>query len=332
MSSHIGAVSLGLFSVAAINSIYNTIAQVVGRAKMDPIIFSTYRDLAATPVLFCAAVVAKDQVLMPRSREDGIRLAVQGGLGIFANQLLFLVGVGLTSSTVGAICNLTVPIFSAVVGSALGLEEPSLRTAVGLALVVVGACVMKMQGTGAVIDGHGWTGIVLLLIGAFASAVYYWIQKKTLAKYTTAFVVAWEYAFGFAFMAVAATFKLFLYDKSFDPSMFALQGKTAYAALAFSVVFNSILKYWLNASCNRAVSATVLTAWSTLTLPLTAALSVLLLDGEVTRAEIFGCIPILIGIAIVSSRRPKDAAVEESAWDRPYRMLTGASADVDEGL
>ncbi len=327
MSSHIGAVSLGLFSVAAINSIYNTIAQVVGRAKMDPIIFSTYRDLAATPVLFCAAVVAKDQVLMPRSREDGIRLAVQGGLGIFANQLLFLVGVGLTSSTVGAICNLTVPIFSAVVGSALGLEEPSLRTAVGLALVVVGACVMKMQGTGAVIDGHGWTGIVLLLIGAFASAVYYWIQKTTLAKYTTAFVVAWEYAFGFAFMAVAAAFKLFLYDKSFDPSMFALQGKTAYAALAFSVVFNSILKYWLNASCNRAVSATVLTAWSTLTLPLTAALSVLLLDGEVTRAEIFGCIPILIGIAIVSSRRPKDAAVEESAWDRPYRMLTGAGAD-----
>ncbi len=98
-------VQAGLFSVALINSIYNLIAEVIGKrsqAGIDPIVFSLYRDAAAAPILYALTLSSqsKKEPRVPK-RAHVWRLALQGFLGIFLNQILFLVGVRLTNGTIG---------------------------------------------------------------------------------------------------------------------------------------------------------------------------------------------------------------------------------------
>ena len=131
-------VQAGLLSVAAINAVYNVIAQSLGRGTqgVDFVVFSAYRDACAAPILYVAALYAQKRrlegpaggvLLWPETRSDAARLALQGLLGIYLNQLLFLFGVQLTNGTTGSICNLTLPAFAAAIGVCTGKEKFKVR-------------------------------------------------------------------------------------------------------------------------------------------------------------------------------------------------------------
>ena len=153
-------VQAGLLSVAAINAIYNVVAQVIGRSSLDPIVFSTYRDFAAAPILFVLALpgvvdryvgqgpagqTAAGRGLWPKTRSDLFRMAVQGALGVYANQILFLFGVELTDATTGSVCNLTLPVFAAAIGMCTGRESFRWQTILGLCFCLAGALLMKLE-------------------------------------------------------------------------------------------------------------------------------------------------------------------------------------------
>lgn len=226
---------------------------------IDPIVFSTYRDAAAAPILYCLALSQGKERLHPK-REDVPRIALQGFLGIYLNQILFLIGVQLTNGTIGSICNLTLPIFAATIGVYLKLEKFKWQTGLGIFFCIFGALFMVVGkgGHNAQSRENSFLGISILLIGSFCSALYYIIQKKSLTKYSAVFVTAWEYIFGLGFMLLSAI----LFAER-DPESWKTS-KIGLVALAFTVVFNSVAKYLLNSICNKYVTATVLTAWSTL--------------------------------------------------------------------
>ena len=151
-------VQAGLLSVAAINAIYNVVAQVIGRSSLDPVWFSTYRDFAAAPILFVLALpgvgyvgqgpagqTAAGRGLWPKTRSDLFRMAVQGALGVYANQILFLFGVELTDATTGSVCNLTLPVFAAAIGMCTGRESFRWQTILGLCFCLAGALLMKLE-------------------------------------------------------------------------------------------------------------------------------------------------------------------------------------------
>eukprot|EP00959_Pyramimonas_sp_CCMP1952_P167697 3504913-Pyramimonas_sp.AAC.1 len=77
----------------------------------DPIVFSVYRDLAAAPILSGGAWML-DGLRTP-NREDVPRIVAQGFLGVFCNQILFLVGLQMTNANVASIVNLLLPVFAA---------------------------------------------------------------------------------------------------------------------------------------------------------------------------------------------------------------------------
>lgn len=75
--SQAAVVQFGLCFGQLINSVYNVLAQVVSKDGAHPIVFSLYRDVIATPILFAAAWYFDGGVRWPR-QEDVPRVVAQG--------------------------------------------------------------------------------------------------------------------------------------------------------------------------------------------------------------------------------------------------------------
>ena len=76
----------------------------------------------------------------------------------------------------------------------------------------------------------------------------------------------------------------------------------------------SVAKYLLNTICNKYVSATVLTAWSTVVPVFTGILSFILLKAPF-QVSYLGSIPVVLGIYMVTMSREADTGSEK------YRSL-----------
>jgi drug/metabolite transporter (DMT)-like permease len=194
-------VQVGLLTAQLINAAYNVMAQhMLTKDGADPLVFSVYRDLAAAPLLSMAAVGLEGSRMPAVAHLP--RIAAQGFLGVFCNQVLFLVGVQMTNATVASIVNLTLPVFAAVLALLLGMEAFNWSTAAGLLLAVAGA--MFIQAGGGSVPLAFNIGVGVIALGALTSAVYFIIQKSSLAHYPPVSMTAWEYWVGFGCMGLAA--------------------------------------------------------------------------------------------------------------------------------
>ena len=92
----------------------------------------TVRVLGATVVLLALNTVIGGQWV--RDRQDLLRLAVLGMLGIAANQTLFLYGLRHTTAINATILVTTVPVFTVLGSVLIGREPPSLLKFAGIGL------------------------------------------------------------------------------------------------------------------------------------------------------------------------------------------------------
>jgi len=284
----------GLLLAQLINATYNVLAQhMLTKDGADPIIFSVYRDLAAAPILHGGAMIL-DGFRTPH-KEDVPRIIVQGFLGVFCNQILFLVGMQMTNANVASIVNLLLPVFAGTLSILLGMDSFRWSSVTGLSMAVAGAVYMKAGGPTSHDNPNFTLGVMIIALGAFTSACYYIIQKGSLVKYPPVTVTAWEYWIGFGFMLLAG---LPLVDQ---PGRWHLS-PNAMVALFFSVIFNSVVKYALSTYCNKHVSPIVLTTWATLVPVLTVALSAIFL-GTPLQWRYLGAGPIIVGTFLVTKGR-----------------------------
>lgn len=124
-------------------------------------------------------------------------------------------------------------------------------------------------------------------------SLYFIIQKTTLNRgYPPLTVVAWEYLIGLLTIGGTA---FGVYDGSPTWKL----SKKAWIALGFAASFNSVGKYALSTTCNKFVSATVLTFYSTLVPVFTAALEWIFVKAE-PKWQYCGAIPVILGTAIIS--------------------------------
>ena len=177
----------------------------------------------------------------------------------------------------------------------LRVEPPRWRTAAGVALAVVGAATLKLDLTQDATAKRETSsaGVALLLLGALASACYMLLQASMLRRHTALLVASWEFLVG-AVLVAAAAVACTSHDELAVP-------KAALPALAFAVIGNSCLKYFLTALCNKHAGAVVTTVWSAATPALTALLSILFL-GASLRASHLGVLPVALGAYLVTVR------------------------------
>jgi len=206
-----------------------------------------------------------------------------------------------------------VPVFAAIGAIVNGLEKPNWRTSGGLILSIGGAIILVTPNNSpeSPISGpqdvlSDIAGVSILLLWCLCMAVYYIIQKPTLAKYPPLAVTAWEYIVATVVLSLPT---LFTIDKSQSWGF----SWTTCLVLAFCIVFNSVAKYPLSAMCNKSTSVTMLTCWSTLSPLLTALLTYIFLDGKLLWRYLIGGVPVLCGtyfISVKSTPYTRDASID----------------------
>lgn len=272
---------------------------VVGKgvlAHLTPLQLASFRVVFAAPALLLLARRV-DRVTPPARLLPA--LAGLGFLGVFANQVLYIVGLKLTSAASAAILMLSIPVFVTVIGYALAIERPTLRSAAGVLAAVGGAAVILKPGELAAGGGTA-VGNALILGNCLAYALYLVLQRPLLEKLPPLTLVAWSFLFGGAGVLAVSAGELVALQPAAVPA-------AAWAGVAYVVAIPTVVNYALNSWAIRRSSPGLVAAYTTLQPLVAAGLALAFLGERPGLAHAAGFALIALGLRVVSrghGRRP----------------------------
>jgi drug/metabolite transporter (DMT)-like permease len=264
---------------------------------VTPLALAGIRALAAAPIVLVLAW--RVERVLPQRRDLPL-LALLGVLGVLANQVLYILGLQLTTASNAGILMPSVPVFAIALAAALGIERLDRRRLVGVALAVVGAVVLLGPGR-ITVDPRASLGNLLILGNCAAYAAYLVLQRPLLRRLPPLTVVAWAFVFGgVATLAVTA------------PALLRLDPRAVPAAawwgLAYIVLIPTAVNYVLSSWALHHSSPALVAAYTTLQ-PVVAALLAVVFLGETPGArEIAGFLLIASGLAMINGRRARVTA------------------------
>ncbi|MBN1355039.1 DMT family transporter [bacterium] len=260
--------------------------------NMHPLAIAGSRVVVATPLLLVIASAVDRK--MPTLR-DMPRLALLGFLGVFTNQVLFIIGLQYTTATNAGILMPSIPVFAAAFSILTGIEKVSYRKLTGILVAVVGAVVM-LDIAGFSFGRSVFFGNALILVNCMSYSLFLVLQKPVLNRLPPLTVIAWAFLFG-----GAGVFALSL-NELMEMNLAALPIRTLWG-LAYVVLIPTVVNYALNTWAIRRTTPSLVAAYVTLQ-PVAAALLAMLVLGE--RAglrELSGFAIIITGLFLVSRRR-----------------------------
>lgn len=259
---------------------------------LEPLQLASLRVLFATPVLLALAW-HHDRVLPPRRELP--TLALLGLLGVFLNQILFIVGLDHTSATNAAILMASIPVFAIAVAALLRIERIGRTTLLGVSLTVAG-CLALLDPTRLTSAGESAFGNLLILLNALSYATFLVVQRPILRRLPWRTVIAWSFLFGTLGVAAVGAPSLARLEPTAVPS-------STWLGLAFIVLVPTVLGYSLATWAVRRSSPSLVAAYTTLQPVVAAAAAVAFLSETVSQAEAVGFLLIATGLWVVGRRR-----------------------------
>ena len=290
---------LALLAVQASFSGFHVVGKMV-LADVPPLALACMRVLFATPVLLLVA--ARRGARLPALRWIP-KLALLGFLGVFLNQILFIVGLGYTTPTNAAILMTSIPAFAVGVGALLGLERIGPYRFVGVLLAICGALVI-LDPTRFSLGESTLLGNLLILLNCLSYATFFVLQRPVLRQIPWQTVIAGAFVFGsVGVLAVGGTTLVKLPVSSLSPA--------TWMGILYILVFPTALSYLLNSWAIQRSSALLAAAYTTLQPLLTALLSRLFLSEVLTGRQAIGFALIASGLWCVSWRAGRRARPPE---------------------
>lgn len=285
------SVHWALIAVQLSFSGFHVLGKIVLRS-IDPLAVACCRVLVATPVLFLLAA-RHGPIRVPRSELK--YLALLGLLGVFTNQVLFILGLRLTTATNAAILMPAIPVFAAAIAVAAGIERVGWRRILGVALAVSGALVLLRPGRFTLGD-DAILGNLLILTNCLSYAAFLVLQRPVVERLPWRTVLAWAFLFGgLGVLAVGA------------PTLAAVEPAAvpwqAWLGLVYILAFPTALGYSLNTWAVRRSSPTLAAAYVTAQPLATALLAALVLAERPGWRQAAGFLLIAAGLTLVSRRR-----------------------------
>jgi drug/metabolite transporter (DMT)-like permease len=268
---------------------------VVGKvvlAEIPALAFASTRVLIAAPIL--AAMAWHHDRLLPTRRDWGA-LAVLGLLGVFANQVLYLVGLRFTTATNAAILMPSIPVFTVAAAALLGAERLTRRRVAGVVLAAIGALVL-LDPARLELGGRTSLGNLLVAGNCLCYAVFLVLLRPQLARLPWRTVVAGAFVTGGAATLLVSLPTVAAVDWP------AVHGAT-WLAIAYVGVFPTVGTYALNTWAVRRSSPSVAAAFTTLQPVFTALLATLYLHETFGWLQAAGFGLIVSGLVVVSQRR-----------------------------
>lgn len=172
-------------------------------ATIPAMVLAAYRVAAAALLLEGARRLARARELEPADRKA---VFLYGVLGVSLNQVLFILGLSLTTAINTTILTATIPIFTLAVAVLMGRETMSRRAGIGMALAAAGAFWLLNIHR---FDWHSRSmrGNLLLLANALSYSFYLVLSRPILARNSVLTIVSRVFLFGaLPILAVASPF------------------------------------------------------------------------------------------------------------------------------
>lgn len=292
-----------LILVQALFASLAIVGKVVLR-EVPPATLVLFRVAGAAVVLLAAnAIWGRGWV---RERRDLAGLAILGFLGIVVNQTLFLLGLKHTTAINATILVTTIPVFT-VLYSVLTRREPaSLPKILGVGVAGLGALYLIGPDRFSLAPDQA-VGNLLIVVAMFCYALYLVHSKPFVMRYGSVTVSAYVMLF-----STLGTLPLGLWAGS--GAGLSSVGAGTWIAVAYIVVFPTIVAYFLNIWALRRASPNLVAGYIYLQPLFTVLVAPAVLEGEevTTRAAIAG-LTIFLGLALViwgEARQRREVTVE----------------------
>ncbi|HEX6557881.1 MAG TPA: DMT family transporter [Longimicrobiales bacterium] len=241
------------------------------------------------------------------TRGDYAHLALYSVLGVSLNQLLYILGLTMTTATAAQMLIAGGPAVTLLVAIVAGKEMPTPAKWLGIGLAGAGALVLVGVGAG----GGGMLGNILIIINMIAYSTYLVAARGILRKYHPLTVITWIFIFGV----------LGLLPFGLLPAVheFATTSLQARLALLWIILFPTVTAYYLNMWALTVVESSLVSTFVYLQPPMTALLAMPILGERPSVRMIPAAVLIFAGVAVAiwSGRRadhrphPEEQAVIE---------------------
>jgi drug/metabolite transporter (DMT)-like permease len=253
--------------------------------------------LAALRVVSAAILLEAIRRLFTReeiARADRRRVLLYALLGVSFNQILFILGLSLTTAIHTTILTAMIPVFTLAAAVFLGRERMALSTGAALMLALAGALLLlNVRDLGPRSDSL--RGDFLLLANGMSYSLYLVFSRPVLERYRVATYTAAVFRYGALPIVLVATPSL----ANFSPSAVS---PLSWACLAGVILFCTVLPYLLNSWALARTDASQVAFYVLVQPVFSAALAVAILGEELTEKTVLAAVLILAGLAVSSIR------------------------------
>lgn len=236
------------------------------------------------------------------ARQDILRYAAAGLLGIVTNQGLYTIGLSLTSPVNASIVTTSMPIFAMIL-SAIILKEPLTgKKALGVLTGCSGALILILTSAAAVSDKVGdIRGDLLCLAAQFSFALYLSLFNPLIKRYSVFTTNKWMFLWASVFIIPASTPRLI------DNNWTAVPMKT-WAEIAYVVVFGTFVAYILTMIGQRVLRPTVVSVYNYVQPVVSVGVSLALGIALLQWSQLLAVALVFAGVWLVTISRAKNQA------------------------
>jgi drug/metabolite transporter (DMT)-like permease len=263
--------------------------------KSMDVLTSVFLRFAAAALLLLALLRWREGRLPRLSPRESVLVVVLGLLGISLYNSLFTFGLSLVEASRAALIVPTSPAFTALFAALLLRERVGVPRALGIALCILGAVWVLCRGDPRVLAGMEFgKGEWILVACVFIWSAYTLLGRIALSTLSPLALTAYVMAAGSLPLAIAASLE--------DHSLAGVSWQS-WVALAYLVVFGTVLPFLWFYEGVKALGAARGAQFINLVPPLAVAEAVLLLHEPLTPALLSGIALVVSGLYLTNRPR-----------------------------